>query len=354
MPAAIAAAAILAPSVTVHAEPRPLAPTAVGIAFPACQREPFSFDAAMAAMRIELGHEGVRRVDRLATPGAGADAWIEISSECSSDLTSLSVRIHDPRARDISRTMELFDLPPALRPRGLALVVAELARASWTRPPTTAETDATRTQPQPAAAPADAPPPELRLDARPAGPEPTTAESPPVADSAAGRPTSGRPGTSLALGLGVRLFVPDATLLEGARLAGRFGRMRAGLDGMFGIRRDDLGDVTFITASGWLGVDVLRLEQQSWRFRTGPRISAGLAAAAAHAHGDARSKHAENPYIDAAIEAGTEVRLGQSYWGFLDFEAGLARGLEVYADDRRSGKVGGFLLGGHLGVGVSP
>jgi hypothetical protein len=353
------ALAVLAAAAGVRSQPRPPAPGEVGIAFPPCAREPFSFATAMAAMQTELRHEGVQRVSRLSAPGSSAQAWIEILVECSSEATSLVIRVRDPRTTEAARTMELSDLPVPLRPRSVALVAAELARSVWARPP--AASGAT-----PDASGAEGPLPSATFPPVPA-PAPTVSSesvadrAKPVASGSGGRPP--RPSASPAevarsagpewLGsVGTRVFYPDVTLLTGARAGLRYRRLRTGLEGLVGARHDVLGDVTLGSLAGWVGVDALAFRSRRATARAGPRVSAGLALAGARAQGQSRAVY--EPYLDAAVEAGTELRLNAGWAIGIELEAGYARGLRVTADQRPTGTVGGWLFGARVGFAMLP
>jgi hypothetical protein len=313
----------------------------------------------MAAMQTELRHEGVQRVSRLWAPGSSAQAWIEILVECSSEATSLVIRVRDPRTTEVSRTMELSDLPVPLRPRGVALAAAELARSVWARPPgaSGATPDESGTEgPLPSATFPPVPAPA------PTGSSEGAADraQPVVPDSGAGpaRPPvlaaedADAAGPEWLGSVGTRLFYPDVTLLTGARCGLRYRRLRTGLEGLVGARHDLLGDVMLGSVAAWVGIDALAYRSPRTTAHAGPRVSGGLALAGAYAHGHSRA--AQDPYLDAAVEAGAGVRLGASWSIGVELEAGWALGLSVTADERPTGTVGGALFGARVGVAMLP
>jgi hypothetical protein len=348
--------AVLVETARVRSEPKPPAPGEVGVAFPRCTREPFSFDAAMAALETELGQEGVKRVVRLKAAGRATGAWIEITVDCGQEASSLVIRIHDPQVSGVSRTMELTDLPAPLRPRGLALAAAELARSVWSRPPSASFRELDAALPEPNESPStvpSAPPPAPSLNPaasatvnHPApephpGSAPTSAPLPPRASVVP-------PGPEWLASGGVRFFYPDSTALGGVRAGVRFRRVRGGLEGFIGPRGDVLGTVTLGSVAGWLGVDAIRHQSARSRVRAGPRAALGLAMAST------TQAEAREPYLDLAGEFAVEVRQSEKLSICLELETGVARGLAVTADGRRAGTIGGWLLGGRLGVAFLP
>jgi hypothetical protein len=313
----------------------------------------------MAAMQTELRHEGVGRVTRLTGPGTSTQAWIEIVVGCSLEATSLVIRVRDPRTSEASRTMELSDLPVPLRPRGVALVAAELARSVWARPPAPAGggLDASGAEgPLPTATfpPASAPAPNgssqgVAVLGTPGtrGPE-AGLSTPPDASSQIAAST----GPEWLGSVGVRAFYPDVTVLAGARVGLRYRRLRTGLEGLGGPRRDVLGDVALGSLAAWVGIDALAHRGARTTAHAGPRVSAGAAFGGAHALG--QSRLAAEPYLDAAVEVGADLMLSASWAMGIELETGYARGLTVTADQRRTGTVGGWLFGARLGIAMLP
>jgi len=348
-----------------RAQPRPLAPERVGVVLPDCPREPFPYDTTLAALRVELLLEGVARVERVSAEAGARDARIVILTDCGGEVSAVVVEVVDPRASGALRRTDLADVPPPHRPRAVALVAAELARSVWTRPPSRGEaaaagTDAGRgeTPAEPSAEPAR---PATPLATPPAPPAPPGAPEPVGADSrdatgdgvtSAASPARHRLTASPAV-VG-RLFLSEPTALAGLGARLGWGRWSAGVDGLAGQREDALGSVTFGVIAGTIGVDLLRHEGELGALRAGARAAAGIATAAAHASDDAHDAAAREAYLDLALELGAAARLSRQASATLTLEGGAARALEIYADERRIGVVGGPFVGARVGLKIAP
>jgi len=114
-------------------ETEPSVPRSVDIVLPQCVEEPFSFDSMVSALQIELAQEGVVWLHRVSAPKESERARIELVADCQPMVSSLLIRIYTPQEPTAVRAMDLSDLPLALRPRGVALATAELARSVWLR-----------------------------------------------------------------------------------------------------------------------------------------------------------------------------------------------------------------------------
>ncbi len=343
---------------TAGAQPKPLVPERVDVVFPDCPREPFPYEAVLAALRVELALEGVARVNRLPS-GDGADgARIVLLADCGGEVNAVVVEVVDPRTSGALRRTDLADVPPPHRPRAVALVAAELARSVWTRPQRRVEVDTAAVVMDGAALP-DEPRAE---PARPAAPLPTRTD--PGPDGSGARDADGtgeapaavplRDSLTLAPALVGRLFLSEPTALAGlgARLGWR--RMFAGADGLAGRRDDPLGSVTFGVVAGVIGLDLLRREGEWVALRAGPRAAAGVATAAARAGDAARDATAREAYLDLAVEIGATARLSPHAAATLALEGGAARGLEIYADERRLDLIGGSFVGTRVGLELTP
>lgn len=103
-----------------------------------CAGEALDVAGLTEDIRVELTSDGIRDVQPLEAAGAEpphgrATAVVTIAQvDCGEALASFVIRIDD-RATDkqVERRVELSDVPRAIRPRALALGVAELMRASW-------------------------------------------------------------------------------------------------------------------------------------------------------------------------------------------------------------------------------
>ena len=135
----IIVAIVVAARAAAAAEPEVVAtPPAVHIVGPECRETPLSIAEFVEALRVELAGHGMR----CCTTGAaaGADAGQSPAGEL---LVTLAVEPCDPntdrvgvvvtdtrRLQAMERSVSLADLPPAARPRALALAVAELLHAA--------------------------------------------------------------------------------------------------------------------------------------------------------------------------------------------------------------------------------
>jgi hypothetical protein len=343
----------------------------VDIVFPQCPQEPFSFDAVLSALRIELVQEGVVALRRVTEPEGSEQARIELVAACQPTLSSLLIRIYTPNEPTAVRAMDISDLPLALRPRGVALATAELARSVWLRPtgPAAAPGHPSRVEypterpSLPTAGVVPSPSSSGALLTGPVASPPAKArpDLSPVPRQAITQPYGQGPGTSaaspvldLAGCLGMRVYFPDATALFGPRLSLRFRRLRVGVDAAAGRRVDPLGEVSLFTVTGLVGLDAWTHTASDWRLRVGPRASAGLAMASADAWGGPHTATARETYLDAALEAGAEAWIAARWAAFTDLEVGRAQGLTVNADQRPAGSIGGWLLGVRFGVSIVP
>ena len=151
----IIVAIVVAARAAAAAEPEVVAtPPAVHIVGPECRETPLSIAEFVEALRVELAGRGMR----CCTTGAGADAAPAAAGEL---LVTLAVEPCDPntdrvgvvvtdtrRLQAVERSVSLADLPPAARPRALALAVAELLHAA-NQPPQPPPAPATPPEPQP-------------------------------------------------------------------------------------------------------------------------------------------------------------------------------------------------------------
>jgi hypothetical protein len=112
--------------------------TPIRISVPACPSSPFSVEAFLGSLEVELaGH--VPPCCLLATSPAPAGPGLLVAltiDPCDANATSVVVRVQDPaRASAAERKVELSDISPDARPRALALAVAELVHSATLAPP---------------------------------------------------------------------------------------------------------------------------------------------------------------------------------------------------------------------------
>ena len=305
------------------AEPEVIAaPPPVHIVGPECRDTPVSIAEFVEALRVELAGHGMR----CCTTGDGAGGEAAPAGEL---LVTLAVEPCDPstdrvgvvvtdtrRLQAVDRSVSLADLPPAARPRALALAVAELLRAAAQPPP-----------PQAPSPPAAAPPPTATDSVHLAG------------------------GVDAVL----RSYPTRQTLLLGAQLSlgasGARWHAALALDGALGRPPVDLGAVTVRTLGGSI--------------TAGPRFAVGratidLGASAgggwAWVRGEpsvaAVTAGAGNSFIAAA---GARLAVQAPASGALRFHAAgevgaVLRGLDADVDGTAAAGIAGVYLSVAVGV----
>jgi len=128
-----AAALVALASATAAAE----VPPPIRVSVPACRSAPFSVEAFLGSLAVELaGHVPACCLLDQGPPPPGADAQpglrVTLSIEpCDETATSVDVRVHDAaHASESERRVGLADIPLEARPRALALAVAELVHSA--------------------------------------------------------------------------------------------------------------------------------------------------------------------------------------------------------------------------------
>ena len=128
-----AAAVVALASATAAAE----VPPPIRVSVPACRSAPFSVEAFLGSLAVELaGHVPACCLLDQGPPPPGADAQpglrVTLSIEpCDETATSVDVRVHDAaHASESERRVGLGDIPLEARPRALALAVAELVHSA--------------------------------------------------------------------------------------------------------------------------------------------------------------------------------------------------------------------------------
>jgi hypothetical protein len=114
----------------------------IQIVMPACSSVPFSVEAFLGSLEVELaGHVPacclLDRVPLEAGDDARSGLRVTLSIDpCDGSASSVDVRVHDPaRTTDSERRVGLGDIPIEARPRALALAVAELVHSATVPPP---------------------------------------------------------------------------------------------------------------------------------------------------------------------------------------------------------------------------
>jgi hypothetical protein len=132
----VAAVVAARSAAAVAAEPEVVAtPPAVHIVGPECREPPLSIAEFVDTLRVELAGHGMRccttDADASAASAAG-ELLVTLAVEpCDGNADRVGVVVTDTRRlQAMERSVSLADLPPAARPRALALAVAELLRAT--------------------------------------------------------------------------------------------------------------------------------------------------------------------------------------------------------------------------------
>jgi hypothetical protein len=169
-------------------------PPPIRLSVPACSTAPFSVEAFLGSLEVELaGHlPACCLLDRAppsprdaqddpGSPQLGLRVTLSIDP-CDASATAVDVRVRDPaRPAGLARRVGLGDIPLDARPRALALAVAELVHSATATPPPAPPV----TAPAP---PVTAPPPPMTAPA-----PPMTAPAPPAASSARAGDSGGAP-----------------------------------------------------------------------------------------------------------------------------------------------------------------
>ena len=119
----------------------------IRLSMPACSSAPFSVEAFLGTLEVELaGHvPACCLLDRTSlAPGndpAGQQPGLRVTlsiDPCDQSATAVDVRVHDPaHPAPLERRVGLGDIPLDARPRALALAVAELVHSATAAPPAT-------------------------------------------------------------------------------------------------------------------------------------------------------------------------------------------------------------------------
>jgi hypothetical protein len=132
----LAAVAVALTSATASAaDPQP-----IRISVPACSSTPFSVEAFLGALQVELaGHvPPCCLLDQASPPDADPHAGVRVTlsiDPCDESTASVEIRVRDPaRAASLARQVGLGDIPVEARPRALALAVAELVHSATVPP----------------------------------------------------------------------------------------------------------------------------------------------------------------------------------------------------------------------------
>ncbi len=122
----------------------------IRLSVPACSSAPFSVEAFVGSLEVELaGHLPACCLLDRTPPSPGGDPGdphlglrVTLSIDpCDESATAVDVRVHDPaHPAALERRVGLGDIPIDARPRALALAVAELVHSATASPPAAAGT----------------------------------------------------------------------------------------------------------------------------------------------------------------------------------------------------------------------
>jgi hypothetical protein len=347
--AAICAAESLGVPLAVGAEGTGGPPAEADVMLPDCPAVALGARALLAALELELRHDGVRRINPVPAQRTDDVTTIEVRLDCEPGANQVLLRVRNAPYQEAQRAMDITDLPRWLRARAVALAAAELARSTWSNSPPLAQVEAASpphadagnsTQSSRTSSATSRPPPP---PARPAA-EPPAAKLP---DRLAVPSPSGRlkrRWLGLAVGPEARWLAPATVPLFGARVAVRIGRWQVGADALF------LHDSRFTAATvlgltvGWAAFEAFARERGSWRFSTGPRLAAGAGWSRVPVNGqgtpegsplpatpDGQSAAAEETtrglYLEGSLAAGIQARTAAGWLFALDLDAGLGWGI---------------------------
>ncbi len=309
--------------------------TSIGVRASSCSDVPWSRDAWVSLLRVELTAD---RID-ITTLAEASNAEMEVAIDalpCGADAeTAVLTFTFGGTSRE--RNVRLADVDLVARARVLAIAMAELIRSSL------------------AAAKAKAPPP---LPA----PPPADVAVPVRPEFTANAPARARMGSHFALALSgeARAFARVSPVLFGARI-GAQGPLASwcalSVDGgaLFGVTHDALGDVDERLVS--VGVNLMgKGGSESVEFGVGPRLELGVA----WFHGSARdpstiASSASSPVVLFALTSFVSFAIKGAMSGLVAIDAGTSLfGYGARADDRQVAALDGPLLSLRIGLAWSP
>ena len=344
-------------------------PRHVHLVLPACEPEPFAYDELLEALRLELGQAGVAQVS-LGAPStlATGEALARLSFPCDPDAPAAQLTLRS-RGGETTYALDLSDLPPEVRPRGIALAVAELTPSAWPALLGTAEpkSDVARREPEPETVGSKQAEPEeseavvrheqdarreerrARASRPPEGPDARAARL-----SAHDEETSrSAPAQPIALGVSgqLRVYALGGTALWGARVTASWGRFDVGLDAMFGRHPDDIGRLESRLLAASLALRAVDGKHGSWRYWFAPRASLGtIATTATPTEASHTGVDVKELYLDGAVPVGTGFVSGRCQLS-VELEGGYARGYVATFEGDTLASFGGLLASARLGAG---
>ena len=321
-----------------------LRPASISVRASACRDAPWSGDAWVELLRVELAADGIAVHSAPSATSAGAPQVALDAATCAASAESVTLTF---AFGDTTRTriVALTDVAPAARARVVAIAMAELVRSSLATMRSAGEALGA-----PASTPAIRAPLRLEVDVRfYREPLPPTRSEPDV-----------RAPFVVTIGGEARSFSLGGAGLFGARGGVRWSIARwaavivdAGV--LFGGARDPLGEVDEELAS--LGASLLGTggSERVW-FGVGPRIEAGVARFRGHAFDPSTLASSVNaPVAFFALAGVSTFRIAGSLSGLVALDAGTSlRSYGASADDRRVASFAGAMLSIRIGVAWAP
>jgi hypothetical protein len=362
------AVAVLAASAVAKAQSTGAAEAAVHVSPPECSARPVDFAGFVAALRVELGAEGYR-VDQDVASTAPITLSIE-ASPCDAGATDVEIVVNGPPAGRFARTFSMLDVAPLLRARTAAIASAQLVL--WSRQPVTLDgTPRTASLVGPllpvpsvdappagaATAPVAAPPP--------AAPPATAPPAGPAADASGALPAIPRLPRSNVMGLlgatgEYAHYVPLRVSLFGGRALSEWRlpwhglAVRLDLAGATGSLDTPLGQVTLWTASAIGGGEWIT-DGEELGFAIGPMLEVGYTRVTGRAGTNAEQGSGGASTLGTVLLASLRRRIAGDTWAVLEADAGAELyGVRALVDDSSVGSTAGALFAARLGVAYAP
>jgi len=295
---------------------------------------------------LELREDGAVLAPSLARASREHRVVIAVDMPCESDPTVAQIHLTVPSSSDVlTREAQLSDTPPALRPRTLALALAELWRTSLARQTLSLQPTAAAPSSVLARDDGELLPTRMTGDASPPAASVPITVAPSSNNSA---PRSDAPTLSLAPSL--RLYIADRTALPGAQLAFSWRAWRIGAEGFYSSHEDVLGRATFGLLQAVVSWELARVSFGAYGLALGPRAAIGGIVATATARAPAFASSASILTWDAAGEA-TLWRMLTSSWRLaLRVQLGYAHGAVLASDFGELARLDGLFAQANLAL----
>lgn len=294
-----------------HADAQPS--SSIELDLPPCL-EPAWRDQLISSARIELREDGAL----LTRAGEPREDSVLIAVAISCSGAPGDARIHIQRGSEhSSRTVQLADVPHHLRPRTLALALAELWRSSRAL-----RAQDLASSPQPTAAKPEVP---VQPHAAVKAIDSSETDATRSAEAQSDAPT-------LSLAPALRLYFAARNALPGAQLAFGWRSWRIGAEGYYGEHDNQLGSARFGLAQGFVSWELARAHFGSYGVALAPRAAIGGILATANAQAPAFASSVATISWDASAEAAF-WRMLTTHWRLaLRIQLGYAHGTILASD----------------------